>query len=149
MRSQKEDGEQQKGPQPDHTLEADQAGQDKRGLRSAILGLVAQPVLISVCVGAGEEEEMRWLGWEGWQGRGGEDLSCFCRTPPQSGPHKAGDGCGPEGPGMGSLVMGESCGKDRPRDCWTDFPVSSSASGPQSCKQAGGRKGRKPVASGY
>lgn len=42
MRSQKEDGEQQREPQPDHTLEADQASQDELGLRSVwdwLLGL--------------------------------------------------------------------------------------------------------------
>lgn len=92
---------------------------------------------------------MRWLGWEGWQGRGGEDLSCFC-TPPQSAPPKAGDGCGLEGPGMGSLEVGESC-KDRPRDCWTDFPppLLPLVLSLVSRQEAGGRKGRKPVASAY
>ena len=57
MRSQEEDGEQQRGPQPDHNPEADQASRDKWGPRSVTLGLAAQPVL-SVCVGIGEEEEM-------------------------------------------------------------------------------------------
>lgn len=57
MRSQEEDGEQQRGPQPDHNSEADQASRDKRGPRSVTLGPAVQPVL-SVCVGVGEEEEM-------------------------------------------------------------------------------------------
>lgn len=52
---------------------------------------------LSVWVGAGEEEEMRWLGWEGWQGRGWRTYSAFEPLGPQSGPHKAGDGCGLEG----------------------------------------------------
>ena len=47
--------------------------------------------------------------------RGGEDAPCFWASrPPWSG-----DGFGLEGPGMGSLRVGEGCGEDRPGDCWT------------------------------
>lgn len=48
MRSQEEDGEQQRGLQPDHTPEADCASQHKRGPGSVTLGLAAWLVL-SVC----------------------------------------------------------------------------------------------------
>lgn len=75
MRSQEDNGEQQSGPQPDHAPEADQASQDKRGPRSVTLGLAAQSVI--VCVGVGEEGEVRWLGWEGWEGTGWEGLILF------------------------------------------------------------------------
>lgn len=49
MRSQEDDGKQQRESQPDHTPEADQASQDKLGPQSVTLGLAAQPVVVSVC----------------------------------------------------------------------------------------------------
>ena len=75
MRSQEEDAEQPRGSQPDHTLEAGQASQDKRGPRSVTLGLAAQPVR-SVRVGVGGRgNELAWVGGVAGE-TGGEDLSC-------------------------------------------------------------------------
>ena len=83
MRSQKEVGEQQKGPQPDHTLEADQVGQDTRGLRSAILGLAGQPVLISLCwCRGGRGNEVAWVGGMAGKGWGGLILLLHTSPPP-------------------------------------------------------------------
>lgn len=148
MRSQKEDGEQQRGPQPDHTLEADQVSQDKLSLRSVSLGLAAGPVLISACwCWGGRGNEVAWVGGVAVKGWGGLTL-LLLTAPPQSSPHKAGDGCGLEGPGMGSLEVGERC-KDRPRDYVTGFPISSFPFGPQSCQQAGGRRQEREEASGF
>lgn len=85
MRSQEEDGEQQRGPQPDHTPEADQASQDKRGPQSVALGLVAQPVIVSVCwYWGGRGNEVAWAGGVAGE-RGGKDSVCFwvSRPPPR------------------------------------------------------------------
>lgn len=79
MRSQEDDGEQQWGPQPDHTPEVDQANQDKLGPTSVTLGLAAQPVLVSECwCWGGKGNEVAWVG-----GRPGRGVG---RTYPASGP---------------------------------------------------------------
>ena len=93
MRSQKEVGEQQKGPQPDHTLEADQVGQDTRGLRSAILGLAGQPVLISLCwCWGGRGNEVAWVGGMAGKGWGGLILLLHTSPPPSPAPPRLGMG---------------------------------------------------------
>lgn len=63
MRSQEDDGKQQRESQPDHTPEADQASQDKLGPQSVTLGLAAQPVVVSVCwCWGGRGNEVAWVG---------------------------------------------------------------------------------------
>lgn len=77
MRSQEDDGKQQRGSQPDHTPEADQASQDKLGPQSVTLGLAAQPVVVSECwCWGGRGNEVAWVGGVAGE-RGGKDFSCF------------------------------------------------------------------------
>lgn len=92
MRSQKEDGEQQRGPQPDHTLEADQVSQDKLSLRSVSLGLAAGPVLISACwCWGGRGNEVAWVGGVAVKGWGGLTL-LLLTAPPSPAPTRLGMG---------------------------------------------------------
>lgn len=153
MRSQKEDGEQQRRPQPDHTLEADQVSQDKLGLRSVSLVLDAGPVLFSACwCWGGRGNEVAWVGGVAVEGWGGPILLLLTEQAPHPSPALT-------KPRMGvawkALEWGHlRWGRVVRADLGTMGQVFPSPLLPlvlclANRQEAGGRKGRKPVASAY
>lgn len=150
MRSQEDDGKQQRESQPDHTPEADQASQDKLGPQSVTLGLAAQPVVVSVCwCWGGRGNEVAWVGGVAGE-RGGKDLSCFWVSRlPNVILKRLGICMASKTLEWGQQWWWEGCGKDRPGDYWADFSIPSFPLCPESCQHSGDRRQEREEATGF
>lgn len=153
MRSQEENGEQPGGHQPDHALESAQASQDELGPRSVAQGLATQPVLVGVCwCWRGRGNEVAWEG--GVAGERSGENSCFWASgAPSPAPARLRMGVAWKVLLRNGVTRGGGWVVVR-TDLGTTgliFPsrLPSLVLSLASVQEAGGRKGRKPVASAY